>query len=138
MKVIIASVIELVPLVFVLAFALSSMGVVIASRLKTMQGFQVVMNFLMMPIFFLSGALFPLNGLPDWMTALTRVDPASYGIDPIRRVVLGGAGVPDAFLDRLGLTVFGQTLPILGEVGILLVVGVAFLYLAVRGFQVRD
>src|SRR3989475_9407270 len=67
-KLTLGSVAALVPLVFVLAFALSAMGVAIASRMKSMQGFQMVMNFLMMPMFFLSGALFPLSGLPAWMT----------------------------------------------------------------------
>jgi ABC-2 type transport system permease protein len=132
------SIVALVPLVFVLAFALSSLGVAIASRMRSMQGFQVVMNFLMLPVLFLSGAFFPLTGLPDWMTVLTRIDPASYGMDPIRRVVLEGAGFPGAFVERLGLTVFDQVLPIGVEVGILFVFGIAMLGVAIRGFQVRD
>jgi ABC-2 type transport system permease protein len=132
------SVIALVPLVFVLAFALSSMGVAIASRMRSMQGFQVVMNFLMMPMFFLSGALFPLNGLPDWMGVLTRIDPASYGIDPLRRVVLEGAGIPPAALSRLGLTIGGTVLPIIAEAGIMLAFGLVMLGIAVRNFRVRD
>jgi ABC-2 type transport system permease protein len=137
-KLTVLSVVELVPLVFVLAFALSSMGVAIASRMRSMQGFQVVMNFLMMPIFFLSGALFPLSGLPDWMAVLTRIDPASYGMDPLRRVVLEGAGIPAAALDRLGLTIGGAVLPVLGETGILLAFGLVMLGIAVRNFRVRD
>jgi len=137
-KLTVLSVVELLPLVFVLAFALSSMGVALASRMRSMQGFQVVMNFLMMPMFFLSGALFPLSGLPDWMTVLTRIDPASYGIDPLRRVVLEGAGIPAAALDRLGLTIGGAVLPILAEEGILLAFGLVMLGIAVRNFRVRD
>ena len=137
-KLTVLSVVELLPLVFVLAFALSSMGVALASRMRSMQGFQVVMNFLMMPMFFLSGALFPLSGLPDWMAVLTRIDPASYGMDPLRRVVLEGAGIPAAALDRLGLTIGGTTLPILAEEGILLAFGLVMLGIAVRNFRVRD
>jgi ABC-2 type transport system permease protein len=98
-----------VGLVFVLAFGLSAMGVALASAMRSMQGFQVVMTFLMMPMFFLSGALFPLVGLPAWMTVLTRLNPASYGIDPIRRVLLGASGFP---VERLAITIFDQTLPI--------------------------
>src|SRR5207302_626996 len=89
-----AVVLEIVVLTFVLAFGLSAMGVALASYMRSMQGFQVVMNFLMMPMFFLSGALFPLVGLPSWMTVLTRLNPASYGIDPIRRTLLGSSGFP--------------------------------------------
>lgn len=122
---------ELVPLIFVLAFALTTLGVVLASGMKSMQGFQAVLNFLMMPIFFLSGALFPLSNLPWWMTALTRIDPAAYGIDPIRRVILGASGVPSAVTDRLALTIGGQTMPLLAEVGLVLAFGFAMLGVAI-------
>ena len=137
-KLTLMSVLTVIPLVFVLAFALSAMGVAIASRMRSMQGFQMVMNFLMMPMFFLSGALFPLGGLPGWMTFLTRVDPAAYGMDPIRRVLLDGAGLPPVVLDRMGLTIGGTVLPILAEAGILLAFGVVVLGIAVRNFRVRD
>jgi ABC-2 type transport system permease protein len=137
-KLTLGSVLALIPLVFVLAFALSAMGVAIASRMRSMQGFQVVINFLMMPMFFLSGALFPLSGLPVWMTVLTRLDPAAYGMDPLRRVVLGGAGVPSFALDRMGLTIFDTVLPIVVEAAILLAFGVLMLAIAVRNFRIRD
>jgi ABC-2 type transport system permease protein len=125
------AVLELIPLIFVLAFALTTLGVVLAAGMKSMQGFQAVMNFLMMPIFFLSGALFPLSNLPWWMTGLTRIDPAAYGIDPIRRVILGASGIPTAVTDRLALTVGGQTLPLLTEVGLVLAFGFVMLGIAI-------
>ena len=137
-KLTVMTVVVLVPLVFVLAFALSALGVAIASRMKSMQGFQVVMNFLMMPIFFLSGALFPVgSSLPDWMKVLTAIDPAAYGIDPIRRVTLEGT-VPGKFLDGMSLTFFGNVVPIWLEVLILLGFGVVALAVAVRNFRIRD
>ena len=126
---------ELVVLVFVLAFGLSAMGVALASGMRSMQGFQMVMNFLMMPMFFLSGALFPLVGLPGWMTVLTRLDPASYGIDPIRRVLLGSSGIP---VDRFALTLFDRTLAIPVEAAIVIAFGLVMLAIAVRSFQRRD
>jgi ABC-2 type transport system permease protein len=132
------SVVELVPLVFILAFTLSALGVMVASRMRSIQGFQVVMNFLVMPFFFLSGALFPLNGLPFWMTVLTRLDPVSYGIDPIRRTVLSGAGIPNSALDRLGLTLFGHVLSPLTEAAIILAFGLLMLGVAIRNFQKQD
>ena len=125
------AVVELIPLIFVLAFALTSLGVVLAAGIKSMQGFQAVINFLMMPIFFLSGALFPLGNLPWWMTGLTRIDPAAYGIDPLRRVILGASGVPAAVTDRLGVTVGGQTLPLMAEVGLVLAFGFVMLGIAI-------
>ena len=131
-------VLALIPLIFVYAFALSALGVAIAARMRSMQGFQVVMNFLMMPIFFLAGALFPLQGLPAWMTVLTRLDPASYGIDPLRQTILGASGVPSVVLDRLRLTLFGQTLSLWAEEAILVGFGLLLLALAIRSFQQRD
>lgn len=131
-------VLELIPLIFIYAFALSALGVAVGARMRSMQGFQVVMNFLMMPIFFLAGALFPLRGLPIWMTVLTRLDPASYGIDPLRRTVLGAAGVPSRVLDTLGLTLFGQTLAIWAEEALLIGFGLVMLSFAIRSFQHRD
>jgi ABC-2 type transport system permease protein len=132
------SVVELVPLVFILAFTLSALGVMVASRMRSIQGFQVVMNFLVMPFFFLSGALFPLNGLPFWMTVLTRLDPVSYGIDPIRRTVLSGAGIPASALDRFGLTLFDHILSPLTESAIILAFGLVMLGVAIRNFQKQD
>ena len=137
-KLSVLTVLTMIPLAAVLAFGLSSLGVALASSMKSMQGFQVVMNFLMMPMFFLSGALFPLNGLPGWMTILTRVDPASYGIDPLRRVVLSESGLPSAAIDKLGLTINGQVLSIPLEVGIMLAFGVVMLAIAVVSFKRRD
>jgi ABC-2 type transport system permease protein len=128
------TVVELLPLAAVLAFGLASFGVMIASMMKSLQGFQVVMNFLMMPMFFLSGALFPLTNLPNWMTVLTRVDPASYGIDPIRRVVLENSGTPAAY----GLTIAGHILAIPLEAGIMFAFGAVMLGIAVVMFQRRD
>jgi ABC-2 type transport system permease protein len=137
-KLSVLTVLEIVPLAAVLAFGLASFGVMLASMMKSLQGFQVVMNFLMMPMFFLSGALFPLSGLPGWMTFLTRIDPASYGIDPLRRVVLSDSGLPSAVVDRLGLTINGHVLAIPLEVGVMLAFGVVLLGVAVVMFQRRD
>ena len=96
------------------------------------------MNFLMMPLFFLSGALFPLKGLPAWMDFLTHLDPVAYGIDPIRKVVLGGSGVPAVVTEKLGLSLGGQPIPLLGEVGVTLAFGAVMLTLAIISFRARD
>jgi ABC-2 type transport system permease protein len=71
-----------------IATTFAAMGTAIGSVLKDMQGFQIVMNFLVMPIFFLSGALFPLSNLPKALTALTSLDPLSYGIDGLRAMLI--------------------------------------------------
>jgi ABC-2 type transport system permease protein len=135
----VAGVLELVPLLFVLAFALTCLGLAVASRLKSMQGFQMVMNLLMMPMFFLSGAMFPLRGLPAWLAVLTRFDPVAYGMAPIRLAVLRGAGVPAAVLDRFtGITIAGTPVPPLGDVLILLAAGAVCLGIAIRAMRRPD
>ncbi len=74
--------------VFLIAILFTSLGIAIASSIEDMQGFQLIMNFLVMPIFFLSGALFPLQGLPKVMEVVTRIDPLTYGIDGIRHALI--------------------------------------------------
>jgi ABC-2 type transport system permease protein len=72
-----------------IAIVFAALGTVIGSSLKDMQGFQLVMNFLVMPIFFLSGALYPLKNLPKVLALLTRIDPLTYGVDGVRTVLIG-------------------------------------------------
>ena len=82
-----------IPLAFIfmalIAIVFAALGTVIGSSLKDMQGFQLVMNFLVMPIFFLSGALYPLSNLPKVLAALTKLDPLTYGVDGVRTVLIG-------------------------------------------------
>ncbi len=72
-----------------IAIVFAALGTVIGSSLKDMQGFQLVMNILVMPIFFLSGTLYPLNNLPKALALLTRIDPLTYGVDGVRTVLTG-------------------------------------------------
>jgi len=71
------------------AIVFAGLGMAIGSQLQDMQGFQLIINFVVMPIYFLSGALFPLNDLPSVLSFLTRIDPLSYGIDALRNLLLG-------------------------------------------------
>ena len=72
-----------------IAVVFAALGTIIGSALRDMQGFQLVMNFLVMPIFFLSGALYPLSNLPPALAVLTRLDPLSYGVDGLRGAFIG-------------------------------------------------
>jgi len=76
----------------------TALGTAIASQLEDMQGFQLIINFLVMPLFFLSGALFPLSGLPSVLIIITKFDPLSYGIDAFR-ILLSHSGVYSLTLD---------------------------------------
>lgn len=75
-------------LIFLIALLFTSLGTAIASKLEDMQGFQLIMNFLVMPIFFLSGALYPLSGIPQWMKVVTMIDPMTYGVDGVRTLLI--------------------------------------------------
>jgi ABC-2 type transport system permease protein len=72
-----------------IAIVFAALGTSIGSSLQDMQGFQLIMNFLVLPIFFLSGALFPLNNLPKTLSIVTRLDPLSYGVDGLRAALIG-------------------------------------------------
>lgn len=78
-------------LMFIVGFLFTALGTAIASILSDFQGFRLIMNFLVMPVFFLSGALFPLEGLPVWLTVLTRIDPMTYGVDALRGLLGSGS-----------------------------------------------
>jgi len=87
-------------IMFLVALLFTSLGTMIASLMDDMQGFQLIINFLIMPLFFLSGALFPLQGLPKAIDIIARIDPLSYGIDALRALLLnlGHYGLGTDFL----------------------------------------
>lgn len=88
---------ELLPaigIMFLVSLVFASIGTIIGSLLDDMQAFQLIVNFLIMPLFFISGALFPLQGMPDWLLLVARVDPLTYGIDALR-VLLANLGHHD-------------------------------------------
>ena len=74
-----------------ISIVFAALGTTIGSRLQNMQGFQLVMNFLVMPIYFLSGALYPLTNLPTGLVVATRIDPLTYGIDGLRGAFIGAS-----------------------------------------------
>jgi ABC-2 type transport system permease protein len=96
-----------------IAVVFAALGVAIGSSLQDMQGFQLIMNFMVLPIFFLSGALFPLSGLPKALALATSVDPLSYGIDGMRAVLLGITHF-GMFTDAVVLAAVGAVLLVVG------------------------
>src|SRR5437588_1897674 len=86
----VAIVLQLLVLCFLMSFAVTSLGVLIAARMYSMQGFQMLMNFLVMPLYFLSGAMFPVQSAPPWMKTLMTIDPLTFGVDALRNVVFSG------------------------------------------------
>jgi ABC-2 type transport system permease protein len=76
---------------FLIGLTFVSLGIAIASKVESMEGFQMIMSFLIMPMFFLSGALYPINVMPDWLKILTYIDPLSYGVDGLRHAIQGSS-----------------------------------------------
>lgn len=84
---------QLLVLCFLMSVAVTSLGVFVAARMRSMQGFQMLMNLLVMPLYFLSGGMFPIVSAPFWMKPLMIVDPLTYGVDALRNVVFAGTAI---------------------------------------------
>jgi ABC-2 type transport system permease protein len=123
-----------------LAFAITAFGLAVAIRIKQMQSFMGVMQMIVMPMFFISGALFPVTGLPTWLAILNRLDPVAYAVDPMRKLVFSKLDISTAAQHTLnpGLTWFGWHLPALFEAAIVLVLGLGLLGVAIWEFSASD
>ncbi len=81
--------IMVVPLMFFIAFTISGIGIIIAARMESFEGFNLIINFIIMPMFLLSGAIFPISNLPSWLSVVVNINPLSYGVDIMRWVMTG-------------------------------------------------
>ena len=124
----------------VLAFAITAFGVMVAARIKQIQSFMAVTQMVMMPMYFLSGAIFPVAGLPGWLTILNRLDPMTYAVDPMRRLVFSHLHISQAARRALdpGVTWWGWHVPTLLEAGVVAFIGLVCLGVAVVEFSVRE
>jgi ABC-2 type transport system permease protein len=130
-------VVEVIGLELLMAVAMTAFGVFVASRIQRMEAFQVVMQMLLMPMLFLSGALFPLTGLPKWLMVITRINPLTYAVAPLRQVVFAAQNMTPAAQARFaaGVTINGYTLPIAVELAIVVVFALVFFILAIWGLS---
>jgi ABC-2 type transport system permease protein len=130
-------VVQMIALELLMAVAMTTFGVFVASRIQKMESFQVVMQMLLMPMLFLSGALFPLNGLPGWLTVITRLNPLTYAVAPFRQVVFAAQDMSPAARARFptNVTLFGHPLSIAAELAIVTVFALVFFVLAFRGLS---
>ena len=119
------------------AFALTAVGMMLASRMTQIQSFQAVMQFVVLPMFFLSGAVFPAAGLPGWLSVMTRLDPLTYAVDPMRRAVFAHVSTPAGVRHTLnpGVTWGAWRVPTGLELAIVAAVGLVALGLAIWQFN---
>jgi ABC-2 type transport system permease protein len=123
-----------------LAFAITAFGVMVAARISQMQSFMGVMQMVVMPMFFISGALFPVSGLPGWLAVLNRIDPLTYAVDPMRRLVFSHLHV-SALAQRVldpGVTWWGWRVPAVLEAGIIVALGLVMLGIAIWEFSATE
>jgi ABC-2 type transport system permease protein len=123
-----------------LAFTITAFGIMVAARIKQMQSFMGVMQMIVMPMFFLSGALYPVSGLPSWLAVLNRIDPLTYAVDPMRRLVFSHLHVSAAARQALdpGVTWWGWRLPAVLEAGVVLALGLVMLAIAIWEFSTSE
>src|SRR4051794_15364027 len=123
-----------------LAFTLTAFGVMTAARIQQFQSFMALNQMLLMPLFFLSGALFPLGNLPGWLRVLTLVNPLTYAVDPVRRAVFAHLHAPAAVVHRLnpGVTWGSWRVPTALELAIVAVMGIGMLAIAIWQFRSAD
>lgn len=135
LKLSLLTLLALVPLMLLLAASLGSLGILLATRIRSMEAFQATMQMLMFPMVFLSGAFFPLEGLPSWMNVLVKINPATYGIAPIRQTMLGAdPGLSASY----GISLFGRALTVWNEVAILAIFGAVMIMLAIWSFSNQE
>src|SRR5215468_3603413 len=122
---------------FLLAFTLTSFGVMMAARITQFQAFMALTQMLVMPLFFLSGALYPLAGLPAWLSILTRIDPLTYVVGPMRHAVFTKLSMGPAFEQHLspGVTWAGWVVPLGLSLGMVAIMGVGMTAVAIAEFR---
>jgi ABC-2 type transport system permease protein len=120
-----------------LAFTLTAFGVMMAARITQFQAFMAVTQMVVMPLFFLSGALYPLSGLPGWLTVLTRLDPLTYVVGPMRQAVFSHLNLSPYEQHALapGLTWGGWLVPVWLSLGIVAVMGLSMMSVAIAQFR---
>jgi len=129
----IVMVLELVLVIIIVSISLSGMGLLVASRMKSQQGFQVVIQVIIMPLIFLAGIFYPVNNVPVWMEVVSKVNPLTYGVDAIRQIFLGSEGAA-----TIGVTIFGHTMTVLEDVLLVAAFGIVLLSLAVWSFSRQE
>ncbi|MBP1708180.1 MAG: type transporter [Chloroflexi bacterium] len=136
---------ELIPVVILISISLSGLGVLIASRMRSQQGFQLIMQIIIFPLMFLSGVFFPVNTVPTWMAVIAKINPVTYGVDAIRQVILGkemfppGAAPGQLMVSNpIGVTVFGHTMTVGEDVLVVVGIGVILLVLAIWSFSRQE
>jgi ABC-2 type transport system permease protein len=128
---------EIFGLQLLLAFTITAFGVMAAARISQMQSFMAMTQMIIMPMFFISGALFPVAHLPRWLEILNRIDPLTYAVDPMRRAVFAHLNISPAARHALdpGVTWWSWHVPGLVEAAVVALLGLVMLAIAIAEFS---
>ncbi|WP_222264639.1 ABC transporter permease [Modestobacter marinus] len=131
---------QLAGCLFLGSLLLTALGVLLSTRIKTIQAAMPVSQLLIMPMMFLSGALFPVSGLPDWLSVLTRLNPLTYVVQPMRHLVLAHLDLTAAERERLVpvLSWFGWEVPVGVQLLAVAVLTLGLVGLAARTFRTTE
>ena len=135
-------ILKLLPIILILSLSLSGIGILVATRMRSQQGFQFVVQLMIFPLIFLSGVFFPIDAVPTWLQVIAKVNPLSYGVDAIRQIFLGPqianplTESADGFI--LGVTLFGHRMSILEDAILVGAIGSAFLLAGVWSFSRQE
>ncbi len=130
-------ILEIFALQLLLAFSITAFGMMAAARITQMQSFMALMQMAIMPMFFISGAMFSVANLPQWLAILNRIDPLTYAVDPMRRAIFSHIDVSEATRKALdpGVTWWGWHVPTLVEAGVIAALGLVMLAIAIAEFS---
>ncbi len=134
-------VIKLLPLIALVSFMLTGLGVAIGSRLRSVESFQMLSQVAIFPAMFLSGIFFPINNVPAWMDVLVKLNPVTYAVAPIREIALSEqlAEIPaDAPFQITHVDWYGYTLSTWEEIGIVVAFGAIMLTIAIRAIRTTE
>jgi ABC-2 type transport system permease protein len=133
-------IVELIVCLFLGALLLTALGVLLSTRIKTIQAAMPVSQLLIMPMMFLSGSLFPISGLPEWLAVLTRLNPLTYVVQPMRHFALGQLDLTAAEQEKLVpvITWFGWHVPVGVQLGAVMIITLGLVGLAARIFRTTE
>ncbi|HEX9897201.1 MAG TPA: ABC transporter permease [Dehalococcoidales bacterium] len=139
-------ILKLIPILIIISIAISGLGILIASRMRSQQTFQLLVQIVIMPMTFLSGVFFPVNNVAVWLSVISKLNPLTYGVDAVRQIFLSvsttaielPAGMTVTPAQAIGVTVFGHTMSVLEDTLIVMGLGIILLVLAVLSFSKQD
>ena len=136
-KVTVEMLLVLYPLLALVSLSMSCLGILLASRMRSQQAFQMVMQLFIFPMIFLAGIFFPLNNVPSWLAVISKLNPLTYGVDAVRHVFLNALATGDG-PGYVGVVVAGHPVGLFSEAIIMAISGLVMLLLALHAFNSQE